>query len=148
MPNVKNLNKQLNSKILSKEQDKIQSSCNCRIKESYPLNGKRLHQCMVYKAEVTTNTAYNEYYGTSEGEFKSRFNNHTRSLRRISYINDTELSKYFWTLKTNRTDYDLKWSIKLYASRYKCGARMCSLCLTEKNCRCSSRLKSSIEQKN
>ena len=32
MPNVKNLIKQHNSKILSKEQDKIQRSCNCRIK--------------------------------------------------------------------------------------------------------------------
>ena len=41
-PNAKNLNKQPNSKILSKEQDKIQPSCNCRIKESCPLNGKRL----------------------------------------------------------------------------------------------------------
>ena len=54
MPKVKNLIKQHNSKILSKEQEKIQRSCNCRIKESYPLNGKCLHQCMLCKAEVTT----------------------------------------------------------------------------------------------
>ena len=58
MPNVKNLIKQHNSKVLSKDQDKIQRSCNCRIKESCPLNGKCLHQCMVYKVEVTTNTTY------------------------------------------------------------------------------------------
>ena len=31
---------------------------------------------MVYKAEVTTNTTYKEYYGMSLGEFKSRYNNH------------------------------------------------------------------------
>ena len=116
MPNVKNLIKQLNSKILSKDQDKIQRSCNCRIKESCPLNGKCLHQCIVCKAEVTTSTTYKEYYGTSEGEFKCRYNNHTQSFKHISHINDTELSKYLWTLKANGTDYHLKWSIKSYAS--------------------------------
>ena len=132
MPNVKNLIKQHNWKILNKDQDKIQRSCNYRIKETCPLSGKCLHQCMVYKAEVTTNTTNKEYYGTSEGEFKSRYNNHTQSFRHISYTNDTELSKYLWTLKADRTDYHLKWSIKSYASRYKCRTRRCDLCLTEK----------------
>ena len=87
---------------------------------------------MVYKAEVSTNTTYKEYYGASEGEFKSRYNNHIQSFRNISHINDTELSKYLWTLKVNGTDYHLKWSIKSYASQYKCGTRRCDLCLTEK----------------
>ena len=72
MPNLKNLTEQHNLNILSKDQDKIQRSCNCRIKETCPLNGKCLHQCMVYKVEVTTNTTYKKYYGTSEREFKSR----------------------------------------------------------------------------
>ena len=103
MPNVKNLIKQHNSKILRKDRDKIQRSCNCRIKESCPLNGKCL-QCMVYKAEVTTNTTYKEYYGTSEEEFKFRYKNHKQSFRRKSHINNTELSKYLWTLKANGTD--------------------------------------------
>ena len=132
MPNVMNLIKQHNSKILSKDQDKIQRSCNCRIKESYPLYGKCLQQCMVYKAKVTTNTTYKEYYGTSEWEFKSRYNNHTQSFRCLCHINDTELSKYFWTLKANGTYYHLKWSVKSYASCYKCDTRRCDLCLTEK----------------
>ena len=87
---------------------------------------------MVYKAEVATNTTYKEYYGTSEGELKSRYNNHTQSLRHISHINYTELSKYLWTFEANGADYHLKWSIKSYASRYKCGTRRRDLCLTEK----------------
>ena len=62
MPNVKNLIKQHNSKILNKDRDKIQRPCNCRMKDNCPLNGKCLHQCMVYKAEVSTNTTYKEYY--------------------------------------------------------------------------------------
>ena len=132
MPNVKNLIKQHNQKILNKDQDKIQRPCNCRIKESCPLNGKCLHQCMVCKAEVSTNTIYKEYYGASEGEFKSRYNNHKQSFRNISHINDTELSKYLWNLKANGIDYYLKWSIKSYASQYKCGTRRSDLCLKEK----------------
>ena len=58
MRNEKNLIKRHNSKILNKDRDKIQRSCNCRIKENCLLNGKYLHQCMVYKAEVSTNTTY------------------------------------------------------------------------------------------
>ena len=132
MPNVKNLIKQHNSKILNKDRDKIQRPCNCRIKESCPLNGERLHKCVVYKVEVSTNTTYKEYHGVSEKVLKSRYNNHTQSFRNISYINDTELSKYLWTLKTNGIDYHLEWGIKSYASRYNCGSGRCDLCLTEK----------------
>ena len=64
VPNVKNLIKQHNSKTLSKDQEKTQRSCNCIIKKGCPLNGKCLHGCMVYMAEITTNTTYKEYYGT------------------------------------------------------------------------------------
>ena len=128
MSSLKNLIKQQNSKILNKDQDKIQRPCNCRIKETCPLNGKCLHQCMVYKA----NTTYKEYYRAWEGEFKSRSNNHMQSFRSISNINDTELSKYLLTLKANGPDYHLKWSIKSYTFRYRCGTRRCDLCLTEK----------------
>ena len=40
MPNIKNLIKQHNSKILSNDQDKMQWPCNCRMKDSCLLNGK------------------------------------------------------------------------------------------------------------
>ena len=58
MPNVNNLVTQHNSKITSNDQDKIQRSCNSRIKKRCPLNGKCLQQYMIYKVEVTTNTTY------------------------------------------------------------------------------------------
>ena len=132
MPNVKSLIKQHNSKILNKDREKIQRPCNCRIKESCSLNGKCLHQCMVYNAEVSTNTTYKEYYGVSDGEFKSRYNNHMQSFRNMSHISDSELSKYFWTLKAKGTNYHLRWSIKSYTSRYKRGTKRCDLCLIEK----------------
>ena len=71
---------------------------------------------MVYKAEVSSNTTYKEYHEASEGEFKSRSNNHAQLFRNISHINDAELSKYLWVLKGNGTEYHLKWSIKSYTS--------------------------------
>ena len=75
---------------------------------------------MVRKAEVTTNTTYKEYFGTSGGGggggVKSGYSIHTQSFRHISYINNIELSKYFWTLKTNGTDYHLKRNTKWYTS--------------------------------
>ena len=114
---------------MSKEQDKVQPSRNCRITGICPLNGRRQHQCMIYKAEVTTCTACKEYYGTSEGEFKSRYNNHTHFFR---HSNGMELSKFLSMLKANGTDYHLKWSIKFHASQYKCGTIRCDLCLIKK----------------
>ena len=116
MPNVNNLIIQYMSKILNNDQNKIQRPCNCRIKENYLLTGKCLHQCILYKAEVTTNISYKEYYETSEGKLKVKYNNHRQSFSHISHINDTELSKNLWTIEADRTDYRLKWSIKLYPS--------------------------------
>ena len=54
------------------------------------------------------------------------------SFRHKKRVNDTELSKYLWKLKEENADYNLQWSIKAYASPYKCGTRKCDLCLTEK----------------
>ena len=53
---IENLIKHHHLKILSKEQDKIQRPCNCKINKSCPFNGKCPHQCMVYKAKLLTNT--------------------------------------------------------------------------------------------
>ena len=47
-------------------------------------------------------------------------------------VNETELSKCLWKLKEENADYNLQWSIKAYASLYKCGTRKCDLCLTGK----------------
>ena len=111
MPNVKNLIKQNNLKIMTKYQTKLQRSCNCRIRKSCPLNGKCLRQCMVCKAEVTTNITYKEYYGTSEGESEPRCNNHAQSFRHISHIDDTELFplgvKSKWDLLPSKMEYKI-----------------------------------------
>ena len=47
-----------------------------------------------YKAEVTTTDNLKLYHGTSNGEFKTRFNKHTKLFSNKKYSTDTELSKY------------------------------------------------------
>ena len=132
MKNMKNLVKQHNTKVLKNQEHSEKRSCNCRVKGNCPLDGKCLHKCIVYQANVITNNECKEYFGTAEGEFKLRYNNHTMSFRHKKHVNNTELSKYLWKLKKENIDYNLQWSIKAYGSLYKCGTRKYDLCLAEK----------------
>ena len=43
-----------------------------------------------------------------------------------------QLSKYIWQLKDESKSCNIRWSIFMYATPYKCGTRRCDLCLTEK----------------
>ena len=52
---------------------------------------------MVYEAKVSTENNFKLYYGTFEGEFKSRFYNPTKSFRDKGH--EIEFSKYIWQLK-------------------------------------------------
>ena len=72
------------------------------------------------------------YLGTSEGEFKERYKNHTKLFRNKGYKTKTELSKYLWNLKDKNQEYELTWCIAAKASPYMCDTRRCDLCLTEK----------------
>ena len=78
---MKNLIKQHNSKVLSEPTSHQEKSCNCRNKNSCPLDGNCQVKNIVYKATVTTEQNYRIDYGTAEGEFKTRYNNHTNSFR-------------------------------------------------------------------
>ena len=118
-----------------KKEHSEKRSCNFRVKENCPLDEKCLHKCIVYQANVITNNECKEYFGAAE-EFKLRYNNHTMSFRHKKHVNDTELSIYLWKLKEENADYNLQWSIRAYASPYKCGTRKRDLCLTEKNDYC------------
>ena len=68
--------------------------------QNFSLNGEWLIQCLVYKATSTTSNNSFVYYGTSVGEFKTRYNNHTKSFRHRECMKETELSKPVWKLKT------------------------------------------------
>ena len=77
---------------------------NCRNKDNCPLDGKSLQTCIVYKADVITNI----YNGASDGEFKSRYNNHTNLFRHRHQEQDTELSKHIWKLQNKGINSTVK----------------------------------------
>ena len=132
MKNMKNLIKEHNATVLRNEEHSEKRSCSCRVEDNCLLDGTCLHECIVFQANVVTNNECKEYFGTAEGEFKLRYNNHTMSFRHKKRVKDTELSEYLWKLKKDNADYNLQWSIKAHASLHKCGTRKCDLCLTEK----------------
>ena len=121
-----------NSKVQNKANINTNRKCNSRSKPNCPLNGECLTQCLVYKATSTTSSNSFVYYGTSEGEFKSRYNNHTKSFRHRECMNKTELSKHVWNLKDHGLDNNLSWEIHKKASPYQCGSKRYGLCLSEK----------------
>ena len=55
MKNMKNLIKQHNARVLKNQEYSEKRSCNCRVKDNFPLDGKCLHEFIMYQAYVATN---------------------------------------------------------------------------------------------
>ena len=108
MVNMTFLIKQHKAMVLKNQEHTEKRSCNCRVKDNCPLDGKCLQECILYQANVITNNDCKEYFGTAEGEFKLHYNNHIMSFRHKKCVNDTELSKYLWKLKKENVDYNLQ----------------------------------------
>ena len=79
--------------------------------QNFPLNSECLPQCLVYKATYTASKNSVFHYGTSVGEFKTRYNNRTKMFRQRECMNDTELSKHARNLKDHGFDKNLSWEI-------------------------------------
>ena len=106
----------------------------CRTPTSCPLNGQCLDRSIIYQACVT-NTANNTtatYVGLTEGEFKTRYNNHTATFRNNSKRSSTELSNHIWNLKDKNISYTISWKVLQRAKACQNGSGTCGLCLTEK----------------
>ena len=85
---------------------------------------------------VTTsnpNTIMN-YIGMTSTTFKERLANHNYTFEHKEHSNKTELSKYIWTLKDNKKDFNINWQILKRAISYTGGSKRCNLCLEEKFC--------------
>ena len=140
MNNMADRIKGYTNKILKQQQQQQQHSsteqqqqtCNCRQKSECPLNGNCLESGLVYQATIETDDTTQKYIGLAEGDFKTRYRNHTKSLNHKKYKMETELSKLVWSLKDKRKSYSIKWKIIAKASAYRCGTRGCDLCTTEK----------------
>ena len=132
MSNMESIIKKHNTKILNKKTQTTDKKCNCRIKENCPLGGECLKKDIVYKATVKTDNNLKIYFGLTEREFKTRFNNHKMSFKNNDYAKSTELSKYIWNLKDRDEHFEIKWNIAAQAKSFRPGARRCNLCLMEK----------------
>ena len=123
MDNLKNIINSHNKNITNSYNKINGKTCNCRNKSNFPLDNKCLTDKTVYKAEAETIHGINELspkilFGSSDTEFKPRCNNHTMSFRNRAHQNDSEVSKFIWSLKDQNKDFDIKWSIFKKSSRY------------------------------
>ena len=134
MPNIKNIVDAHNKKLLKKPNETTQQekTCNCRKKEECPLGNKCLTRSVIYQATVETSGGKQTYIGMTDTEFKTRFRNHKQSFEKIKYENQTELSKYVWSLKKNNTSFHISWEIVDRATSYSPITKRCNLCILEK----------------
>ena len=109
-------------------------TCNCRQKNTCPLDGNCLQSSVIYQATVTRkdNNTTETYIGLTENDFKTRYRNHTASFRHAKHRNSTELSKHIWTLKDNNIEHFICWRILSSHSPYNSSSKRCNLFLKEK----------------
>ena len=101
MQNIKSVIKNDNMEVLNNTAE-IKEGCNCRSRNSCPLDGICLTPNIIYEAQITSNQPnYKQkvYIGTAETDFKHRLNNHTKSFNLEHYQNDIKLSKEYWAMK-------------------------------------------------
>ena len=123
--------KQHNNNILNPV-DTEAPPCNCQNDADCPIPGACRTRACVYTATVEAEEEEHVYHGTAEGEVKARIKRHETSFRHRKYESDTELSKFIWELKDKEAEYTIRWAVELKAYPYKCGAKRCDLCLSEK----------------
>ena len=61
MKNMENFIKQHNARVLKNQENSEKRSCSCRVKDNCLLDGKYLHEYIVYQANVVTSNEYKEY---------------------------------------------------------------------------------------
>ena len=125
--NMKNVIQAHNRKILRPQK---KTPCNCRKKDSCPLNGD-CQESVVYKATLHHNNKTFEYIGSSEN-FKKRHSNHKSSFKNASSRNATALSKFVW--ENGISPDDVTWTKMRSAKAYSAGSTHCNLCTQEKLC--------------
>ena len=118
-----------NKKILSqKASDQTkENKCNCIKPNECPLKGKCKEECLVYKAELEDQENPVNYIGMTEGDFKTRFNNHKSSFKNEHKKDETTLSKTIWNMNKNPKP-KIKWSILKKTKPYKPGSKLCNVC--------------------
>ena len=136
MSNVKATIQSHNARLLRKSitPNKPQKTCNCRRKDSCPLNGNCLVEGVIYMATVkTTDGAERDYIGSTGCTFKKRYGGHKYSFAHKKHHQSTELSKYVWKAKEKGVDPQISWKVLHKTRRPKDKPqRVCLLCNLER----------------
>ena len=113
----------------------VLGGCNCRNKGNCPVPGACKTKSVIYQAKVVEQTSgkVESYVGLTEGEFKTRFNNHTCSFRDVGKRGSTSLAEHIWKLKDDNLPYDIQWSFLKQTKSYTPSTGKCFLCLAEKH---------------
>ena len=148
MDNMASVIQKHNKKILSSSDDLNQLPCNCRVKNSCPLNGECRAKSIVYKATVKSEVGEKVYYGRCETEFKFRYYNHISSFNHDVRPNSTALCKHVHRLEQEKIDYSIDWRIARKATPFRNGGKQCDLCLTEKYCIAMADQKTLLNKRN
>ena len=85
----------------------------------------------IYQATVTTATITETYVGLATN-LKEHYRNHQSSFWRSNRGNETELSKYIWTLQDCNKPFQIKWKVLKKCKAYSNISKKCNLCLYEK----------------
>ena len=136
MPNIKMKIMAHNRKLIDENAKENQDTktCNCRRKELCPMNGECLASNLVYRATVKSEKETKYYVGSTGNTFKERYSQHKHSFnnKNLKHTNATGLAKYIRKLKSEKTDYEIKWEI-LCRTKNKLNMRNgCTLCNMEK----------------
>ena len=104
MPNINSEITKSNLKIIeeSKNEKNNETTCNCRIKASCPVEGKCLTKSVIYKVTVTYNNKKLFYIGSTARSFKTRYYEHMHSFRNNNLKESTKLSSFVHTSKFNK----------------------------------------------
>ena len=123
-----------NKKVLNTPtEEELPRLCSCRANTICPLDGKCLTPAIVYQAHLTTEDRTEHYTGSTEPPWKERFSNHKSSFTHIHKRNDSGLSQRLWELReAGAPEPTITWSIHSKSYPYRCGSRVCDLCLLEK----------------
>ena len=134
-PNMKTIISSHNKKLLNEQRGTdAETLCNCRRGTVCPLDGQCQTPAIVYQAQLRTEDRIEYYTGSTEPPWKLRYTNHKASLTHVGKRNETGLSKRVWELRgtPGAPEPTITWSIHSKSHPYRCGSRLCDLCLSEK----------------
>jgi hypothetical protein len=126
-----------NKKLLKPEAGQDQDNCNCRPRDSCPLQNKCLETNIIYQATVTE-SIYQEppkvetYAGLCSTTFKKRYTGHRFTFAHLKAASETTLSTHIWDLKNRGASFNIKWKILDRGQPFNPATRTCQLCTKEK----------------